>query len=45
MLKFTEKSCGLYCWTIYANAMVEKQVIGHKLRISEISNPDQSFTI
>ena len=45
MLKLTEKSCGLYCKTIYANSMAEMQVIDHQLRISEISIPDYSFTI
>ena len=45
MLKLIEKSCGLYCKTIYANSMAEMQVIDHKLRISESSIPDHSFTI
>ena len=45
MLKLTEKPCGLYCQTIYANSMAEMQVIDHKLHKSEISIPDYSFTI
>ena len=45
MLKLTEKSCGLYCSTIYNNSMAEMQVTDHKLRISESSIPDCSFTI
>ena len=45
MLKMTEKSSGIHCLTIYAYFMMEKQVINHKLHISEVSIPDQSFTI
>ena len=45
MLKLTEKSCEIYCLTIYAYFMMRKQVINHKLHISEVSFPDQSFTI
>ena len=36
MLKLTEKSCGLYCKTLYGNTMAEMQVIDHKLQISEL---------
>ena len=45
MLKLTEKSCEIYCLTIYAYLLMGKQVINHKLHISEVSIPDQSFTI
>ena len=45
MLKLTEKSCEIYCLTIYAYFMMGTQVINHKLHISEVSFPDQSFTI
>ena len=45
MLKLTEKSCEIYCLTIYAYFMMRKQVINHKLHISKVSFPDQSFTI
>ena len=45
MLELTEKSCEIYCLTIYAYFMMRKQVIYHKLHISEVSFPDQSFTI
>ena len=45
MLKLTEKSCEIYCLTIYAYFVMRKQVINHKLHISEVSVPDQSFTI
>ena len=41
MLKLTEKSCE----TIYAYSLMGTQVINHKLHISEVSIPDQSFTI
>ena len=40
-----EKSSEIYCLTVYAYFMIGKQVINHKLHISEISIPDQSFTI
>ena len=43
MLKLTEKSCEIYCLTIYAYFMVGTQVINHKLKISEVSIPDQCF--
>ena len=36
MLKLIEKSCVLYCKTLYGNTMAEMQVIDHKLQISEI---------
>ena len=45
MLQLTEKSCEIYCLTIYAYFMTRTQVINHKLHISEVSFPDQSFTI
>ena len=45
MLEITEKSSEIYCLAIYAYFMMGKQVINHKLHISEISIPDQSFTI
>ena len=45
MLKLTEKSCEMYCLTIYAYFMMGTQVINHKLHISEVSIPDWSFTI
>ena len=45
MLQLTEKSCEIYCLTIYAYFMMRTQVINHKLHISEVSFPDQSFTI
>ena len=45
MLKLTEKSCEIYCLTIYAYFMMETHVINHTLHISEVSFPDQSFTI
>ena len=45
MLELTEQSCEIYCLTIYAYFMRGKQVINHKLHISEVSIPDQSFTI
>ena len=45
MLEITEKSSEIYCLTIYAYFMMGKQVINHKLHISEIYIPDQSFTI
>ena len=44
MLELTEKSCEIYCLTIYAYFLMGKQVINHKLHISEVSIPDQSFT-
>ena len=44
MLEMTEKSSEIYCLTIYAYFMMGKQVINHKLHISEVSIPDQSFT-
>ena len=44
MLKLTEKSCEIYCLTIYAYFMIGTQVINHKLHISEVSFPDQGFT-
>ena len=43
MLKLTEKSCEIYCLTMYAYFMMGTQVINHKLHISEVSIPDQSF--
>ena len=45
MLKLTEKSCEIYCLTIYAYFMMGTKVINHTLHISEVSIPDQSFTI
>ena len=45
MLKLTEKSCEIYCLNIYAYFMMGTQVINHKLPISEVSIPDQSFKI
>ena len=36
----TEKSCEIYCLTIYAYFMMGKQVINHKLHIFEVSIPD-----
>ena len=45
MLKLIEKSCEIYCLTIYAYFMMGMQVINHKLHISEVSIPDRSFTI
>ena len=45
MLKLTEKSCEIYCLTIYAYFMMGTQVINHKFHISEVSIPDWSFTI
>ena len=45
MLKLTEKYCEIYCLTIYAYFMMRTQVIYHRLHISTISFPDQSFTI
>ena len=44
-LKLTEKSCEIYWLTIYAYFMMRTQVINHKLHISEVPFPDQSFTI
>ena len=41
----TEKSCEIYCLTIYAYFVMRTQVINHKLHISEVPFPDQSFTI
>ena len=37
MLQLTEKSCEIYCLTIYAYFMTRTQVINHKLHISEVS--------
>ena len=45
MLEMTEKSSEIYRLTIFAYFMMGKQVINHKLHISEVSIPDQSFTI
>ena len=45
MLKLIEKACEIYCLTIYSYFMKGTQVINHKLHISEVSIPDQSFTI
>ena len=45
MLKLTEKSCEMYCLTIYAYFMMRTQVINHKLHIPEVPFSDQSFTI
>ena len=46
MLELTAKACEIYFLTIlYAYFMMGKQVINHKLHISEVSIPDQSFTI
>ena len=45
MLKLTEKSFGIYWLTVYAYFMMGTQVINHTLHISEVSFPDQSFTI
>ena len=45
MLQMIGKSSEIYCLTIYAYFMMGKQVIYHKLHISEVSIPDQSFTI
>ena len=45
MLKLTEKSCEINCLTIYAYSMMKKQIINHKLHISEVSFPDQIVTI
>ena len=45
MLKLTEKSCEIYCLTIYAYFMMGMQLVNHKLHISEVSIPDLSFTI
>ena len=45
MLEMTEKSSEIYRLTIYAYFMMGKQVINHKLHISEVFIPDQSFTI
>ena len=41
----TEKSCEIYCLTIYAYFMMRTQVVNHKLHISEVSFSDQSFTL
>ena len=41
----TEESCEIYCLTSHAYLMMEKQVINHKLHISNVSIPDQDFTI
>ena len=41
----TEKSVEIYSLTVYVYFMMGKQVINHKLHISEFSIPDQSFTI
>ena len=45
MLELTEQSCEIYCLTIYAYFMMGKQAINRKLHISEVTIPDQSFTI
>ena len=45
MLELTEKSCEIYCLTIYAYFMMGTQVINQNLHISEVSFRDQSFTI
>ena len=45
MLKLTEKSCEIYCLTVYAYFMMGTQVINYKLHISEVSIPDQNSTI
>ena len=45
MLQLTEKSFEIYCLTIYAYFIMRTQVINHILHISEVSFPDQSFTI
>ena len=45
MLKLTEKSCEIYCRTMYAYFMIRTQVINRKLHISEVSFQVQSFTI
>ena len=45
MLELTEKSFEIYCLTICAYFIMGQQVINHKLHISEVSIPDQSFTI
>ena len=45
MLKLAEKSCEIYCLTVYAYFMMGMQVINQKLHISEVPFPDQSFTI
>ena len=45
MLKLTEKSCKIYCLTIYAYFMMGTQVISQKLHICEVSIQDQSFTL
>ena len=37
MIKLTEKSCEIYCLTIYAYFVMRTQVINHKLHISEVS--------
>ena len=41
----TEKLSEIYRLIIYAYFIMGKQVINHKLHISEVSIPDQSFTI
>ena len=43
MLKLTEKSCEIYCRTIYAYFMMRKQVINRKLHISEVSFSSPEF--
>ena len=45
MLKLTEKSCEIYCLTIYAYFRMGTLVINHKLYISDVSIADRSFTI
>ena len=43
MLKLTEKTCEIYCLTIYAYFMMGTQVIKYKLHISEVSIPALEF--
>ena len=45
MLKLTEKSCEIYCLTVYAYFMMGTQVINYKLHFSGVSIPDQNSTI
>ena len=45
MLRLNEKSCEVYCLTIYAYLMMGKQVINQKVHISDVSIPDQCFTV
>ena len=40
IFKLTEKSCEIYCLTIYAYFTMGRQVINHTLNFSEVSFPD-----